>query len=132
MGESFGLSVVAITVRDKRASVLKTFSKMTFVSVFLQGKLGHGDMSRASRPTVIEALRDVCIRKVACGSQSNLALSTSGQVYSWGSGPCLGSGSAEAIILAPRIIEDLSSIRIVDISFGDSHCLALSNGRSNE
>ena len=54
-----------------------------------------------------------------------------GQVYAWGSGSCLGcgqSGVAEFTALRPRLVEDLQNIRIVDISCGDSHCLALSHG----
>ena len=54
------------------------------------------------------------------------------QVYAWGSGSCLGCGqtgvAAEFTALRPRLIEDLQNIRIVDISCGDSHCLALSHG----
>lgn len=54
-----------------------------------------------------------------------------GQVYAWGSGSCLGcgqSGVAEFTALRPRLVEDLQNVRIVDISCGDSHCLALSHG----
>ncbi|XP_071965475.1 probable E3 ubiquitin-protein ligase HERC1 isoform X2 [Antedon mediterranea] len=91
------------------------------------GKLGHGDTIRVYKPKVIEALLGMFIRKVSCGSQSSLALTASGQVYAWGHGATLGCGSSEITILRPKVIEDLQSIRIVDISMGDSHCLALSH-----
>ncbi|XP_064122662.1 probable E3 ubiquitin-protein ligase HERC1 [Macrobrachium nipponense] len=45
----------------------------------------------------------------------------------WGSGPCLALGSAEATMLRPRPIEELAGLRIVDISAGDSHALALTH-----
>lgn len=48
-------------------------------------------------------------------------------MFSWGSGATLGLGSADAICLQPLVIEDLLSYRIVDISAGDTHCLALTD-----
>ena len=60
------------------------------------------------------------------GNLVSFALTKCGEVWAWGSGPCLGFGSAEAISLAPQLIEDLADIFIVDISVGDTHVLALS------
>lgn len=54
------------------------------------------------------------------------------QLYAWGGGSCLGTGSAEATALRPRLVEDLANTRLVDIACGDSHCLALSHGRFND
>ncbi|KAJ7398001.1 hypothetical protein BTVI_128929 [Pitangus sulphuratus] len=91
------------------------------------GKLGHGDTNRVYKPKVIEALQGMFIRKVCAGSQSSLALTSTGQVYAWGCGACLGCGSSEATALRPKLVEELAATRIVDISIGDSHCLALSH-----
>ncbi|XP_014842886.1 PREDICTED: probable E3 ubiquitin-protein ligase HERC1 isoform X1 [Poecilia mexicana] len=91
------------------------------------GKLGHGDTNRVYRPKVIEALHGFIIRKVCAGSQSSLALTSAGQVFAWGCGSCLGCGSSETTSLRPRFIEDLGITKIIDISCGDSHCLALSH-----
>lgn len=77
------------------------------------------------RPKVIEALQGLVIRKVAAGSQFSLALTLTGQVYSWGSGGCLGSGNIDTICLSPTLMTDLAPYRIVDIAAGDAHCLAL-------
>ena len=51
------------------------------------------------------------------------------QLYSWGGGACLGCGSPEAVSFKPRLVEDLQSTHVVDISCGDSHCLALTHGK---
>ncbi|XP_042200055.1 probable E3 ubiquitin-protein ligase HERC1 [Callorhinchus milii] len=91
------------------------------------GKLGHGDTNRVYKPKIVEALQGMFIRKVCAGSQSSLALTSTGQVYAWGCGACLGCGSSEATALRPKLIEELATTRIVDISIGDSHCLALSH-----
>ncbi|KAA0723274.1 putative E3 ubiquitin-protein ligase HERC1 [Triplophysa tibetana] len=91
------------------------------------GKLGHGDTNRVYKPKVVEALQGMFIRKVCAGSQSSLALTSTGQVYAWGCGACLGCGSSEATALRPKLTEELATTRVVDISIGDSHCLALSH-----
>ncbi|KAF7696652.1 hypothetical protein HF521_005070 [Silurus meridionalis] len=91
------------------------------------GKLGHGDTNRVYRPKVIEALHGFIIRKVCAGSQCSLALTSAGQVFAWGCGSCLGCGSSETTSLRPCFIEELSVTKIIDISCGDSHCLALSH-----
>ncbi|XP_068597946.1 probable E3 ubiquitin-protein ligase HERC1 [Brachionichthys hirsutus] len=91
------------------------------------GKLGHGDTNRVYKPKVVEALQGMFIRKVCAGSQSSLALTSTGQVYAWGCGACLGCGSSEATALRPKLIEEMATTRVVDISIGDSHCLALSH-----
>ena len=51
-----------------------------FVFVLLTGKLGHGDTNRVYKPKIIEALIGLFIRKIGCGSQSSLALTSTGQV----------------------------------------------------
>uniref|UniRef100_A0A2C9KCS9 B30.2/SPRY domain-containing protein n=1 Tax=Biomphalaria glabrata TaxID=6526 RepID=A0A2C9KCS9_BIOGL len=91
------------------------------------GKLGHGDMNRQTKPAVIEAFCGMYIRKVACSSQASLALTSTGQVYAWGTGSCLGFGLADFTAMTPKLIEDLQGTRIMDITCGDSHCLALSH-----
>ncbi|GFO36542.1 HECT and rld domain-containing e3 ubiquitin protein ligase family member 1, partial [Plakobranchus ocellatus] len=91
------------------------------------GKLGHGDMSRQTKPTAIETFSGMYIRKVACSSQSSLALTSAGQVFAWGSGSCLGFGLSDSATMTPKLIEDFQGIRIMDITCGDSHCLALSH-----
>ncbi|KAJ8965419.1 hypothetical protein NQ314_004172 [Rhamnusium bicolor] len=91
------------------------------------GKLGHGEIAKVYRPKVIEALQGLVIQKVCAGTSFSMALTTMGQVYTWGSGPILGMGSADAICLQPLLVEDLTPHRIVDISAGDTHCLALTD-----
>ena len=90
------------------------------------GKLGHGDTARHYRPKVVDALQGLDVAKVVAGNLVSFALTKTGEILAWGSGPCLGFGSTEAISLSPQLIDDLVDNFIVDISVGDSHVLALS------
>ena len=91
------------------------------------GKLGHGDTARLYRPKVIDSIQGLVFQKIQAGGSVSLALTNSGQIWAWGTGPCIGSGSGPSDVpfLLPRLIDTLINICIVDISLGDSHCLAL-------
>ncbi|XP_076815895.1 putative E3 ubiquitin-protein ligase HERC1 isoform X3 [Clavelina lepadiformis] len=91
------------------------------------GKLGHGDTSRVYRPKVIEGLGDLLFQKLCAGSQYSLALTTTGSVYSWGCGACLGCGSPDTVVMKPTLIEELTFTRVVDVACGDGHCLAITH-----
>jgi hypothetical protein len=91
------------------------------------GKLGHGDTARLYRPKAIDSIQGLVFQKIQAGGSVSLALSNSGQIWTWGTGPCIGcvSGPSEVPLLLPRLIDALVNVCIVDISLGDSHCLAL-------
>ncbi|CAH0559022.1 unnamed protein product [Brassicogethes aeneus] len=90
------------------------------------GKLGHGEIAMVYKPKVIEALHGMIVRKVCAGTTFSIALTSQGQVYTWGSGPILGLGSADAIYLHPQLV-DIMPHRVVEISVGDTHCLTLTD-----
>ena len=87
------------------------------------------------RPKVIEELqgKGLTFEKVEAGYSSNLALTTDGQVWTWGSGKCLGVGggasqansSDSETFLLPTLLEGFEGCPVLDISMGESHCLAL-------
>ena len=47
---------------------------------------GHGNRSTCDKPRLIETLKSKRIRDVACGSSHAAALSSSGELYTWGLG----------------------------------------------
>ena len=47
------------------------------------------------------------------------------QLYAWGCGPCLATGSADSVHLLPKLIESLEDDFIEDVVMGDNHCLSL-------
>ncbi|CAG2067621.1 unnamed protein product, partial [Timema podura] len=48
-------------------------------------------------------------------------------VYTWGFGICLGLTVGETTCLVPQLVEELSSVRVIDVAIGDSHVLALTH-----
>lgn len=50
------------------------------------GKLGHGNRLNLEKPKIIEALRNKRIRDIACGSSHSAAISSNGELYTWGLG----------------------------------------------
>lgn len=50
------------------------------------GKLGLGNSTAKSVPTKVEAMCNVGIKKVACGTQFTVALTKDGRIFTWGQG----------------------------------------------
>mgnify|MGYP000202881442 CR=1 FL=1 len=47
------------------------------------GKLGRGGSEGCSVPHLVEKLKDLNVCKVLCGAQFSLALTITGQVWTW-------------------------------------------------
>uniref|UniRef100_A0A1B6CXM2 B30.2/SPRY domain-containing protein n=1 Tax=Clastoptera arizonana TaxID=38151 RepID=A0A1B6CXM2_9HEMI len=91
------------------------------------GKLGHSNLDSVSKPKEIEAIQGLTFSKVAAGSNFSVALTTSGQVYVCGVRDCIGLSISGEIAKSPKLVKDLLNHKIVDISVGDGHTLALTH-----
>ena len=69
------------------------------------GCLGHGDMHQTRVPKVIEGLLQYTVTDIAVGYEHMLALTSDGDVYSWGSGRNgrHGHGHQETLFLPTKI-----------------------------
>ena len=90
------------------------------------GKLGHGDQQQQLLPKKIEALAGRGIVAVSAGLHHSLAITADSAVWSWGSGGCgrLGHGDEHDRLL-PKQIEAFAGQRVVAVSAGAGHSLAL-------
>ena len=90
------------------------------------GQLGHGDYRRRTEPTVLRALAGKEIRAVAAGSNHAVALTMSGEVYSWGNGEHgrLGHGDATTYRV-PGVVRCLMGERVSQVACGGAHTAAL-------
>ncbi|KAG8176599.1 hypothetical protein JTE90_026848 [Oedothorax gibbosus] len=95
------------------------------------GKLGRGGSEGCRVPENIEWLNGMGVIQVECGAQFSLALTSAGQVWTWGKGDYfrLGHGE-EGHIRKPQIIEGLKGKKVIHVAVGALHCLAVTeNGQ---
>ncbi|XP_020530583.1 ultraviolet-B receptor UVR8-like [Amborella trichopoda] len=94
------------------------------------GQLGHKDaidVVDVIQPRIVKGTRDLHFVRVACGAAHTLALTGSGEVYSFGQGlyGALGLGSIESTS-SPTLVNDLWGLGIIQITCGENHSAALS------
>ncbi|KFM56578.1 E3 ubiquitin-protein ligase HERC2, partial [Stegodyphus mimosarum] len=92
------------------------------------GKLGRGGSEGCRVPENIESLNGLGVIHVECGAQFSLALTNSGQVWTWGKGDYfrLGHGE-ESHVRRPQLIESLRDKKIIHVAVGALHCLAVTD-----
>ena len=90
------------------------------------GMLGHGDQQNQLLPKKIEAFAGLRVVAVSVGHDHSLALTADGAVWSWGDGDYgqLGHGDEEDQ-WQPKKVEAFAGQRVVALSDGESHSLAL-------
>ena len=90
------------------------------------GRLGHGDEQRQWQPKKVEALAGQRVVAVSAGGDHSLALTADGAVWSWGWGRSgqLGHGNQQNQ-LQPKKVEALAGQRVVTVSAGQYHSLAI-------
>ena len=91
-----------------------------------RGKLGHGDQQDQLLPKKVEAFADQRVVAVSAGPFHSLALTADGAVWSWGMGYFgrLGHGDQQNQLL-PKKVEAFAGRRVVFVSAGMAHSLAL-------
>ncbi|XP_045854008.1 probable E3 ubiquitin-protein ligase HERC6 isoform X1 [Meles meles] len=92
------------------------------------GQLGRRAVQRQVQPKPIQALETLRVDLVSCGKEHSLAVCYKGRVFAWGAGSegQLGIGEFKEINLIPRKIKTLTDIKIIQVSCGHHHSLALS------
>ncbi|XP_069599640.1 probable E3 ubiquitin-protein ligase HERC3 isoform X2 [Ranitomeya imitator] len=91
------------------------------------GQLGHDHED--GTPGYVNALANEHVIHVACGQAHCVALTSQGQLFSWGAGSegQLGHSSAELCVPVPRLIKKFNQQKILQVSCGNQHCLAISD-----
>lgn len=119
---------VAVHSGGKHALALTLDGKVFSWGEGEDGKLGHGNRTTLDKPRLVEALRAKKIRDIACGSSHSAAISSQGELYTWGLGEYgrLGHGD-NATQLKPKLVATLSGRRVIQVACGsrDAQTLAL-------
>ena len=94
----------------------------------MYGKLGHGNETGHSIPCLVETLRGLRVRQVACGSRHTVVLLENSDVYTWGDkeNGVSGHGDTDGHQYLPCAVEELKDKRIKQISACGFHTAALS------
>jgi len=121
-----GERVVSVSAGDNHSLALTGGGAVWSWGRGALGQLGHGDDQRQLLPKKIESFAGRCVIAVSAGQYHNLALTVDGAVWSWGWGfdGRLGHGDDESES-QPETIEAFAGQRVVAVSAGDGHSLAL-------
>ena len=95
-----------------------------------EGKLGHCSRLSADKPRLIEALKSKRVRDIACGSSHSAAITSSGELFTWGCGEYGRLGHGDNITqLRPKQVRALAGQRVVQVACGsrDAQTLALTD-----
>lgn len=69
------------------------------------GNLGHGSTQSLEKPRMIEALKSKKIRDIACGSSHSAAITSNGELYTWGLGEYGRLGHGDFVTqLKPKLV----------------------------
>ena len=91
------------------------------------GKLGHGDQTDRSSPTLVNGLVGIRAKEVACGARHTLIRTEDGRVYSFGCGMFgqLGHGNKEDRLTPTLIDAPLEGKFVVQVACGSKHSMVL-------
>ncbi|TYZ64576.1 hypothetical protein PybrP1_001487 [[Pythium] brassicae (nom. inval.)] len=95
----------------------------------MYGKLGHGNETGHSTPFLVESLKGLQVRQVACGSRHTVVLLENRDVYTWGDkeNGVSGHGETEGQQYLPSSLEELRGKSVKQISACGFHTAALTD-----
>ncbi|XP_072956636.1 PH, RCC1 and FYVE domains-containing protein 1-like isoform X1 [Typha angustifolia] len=98
------------------------------------GRLGHGTDADVSQPKLVESLAVSNVDYVSCGEFHTCAITTSGDLYTWGDGAyhagLLGHGTGGGHWIPKRVSGPLEGLQVFYIACGTWHsALTTSNGK---
>ncbi|XP_017887257.1 E3 ubiquitin-protein ligase HERC2 [Ceratina calcarata] len=122
------LKKVAVHSGGKHALALTQDGKVFSWGEGEDGKLGHGNTMSLDKPRLIEAFKSKRIRDIGCGSGHSAAITSSGELYTWGLGEYgrLGHGDT-ATQMKPKLVQALVGQRVIQVACGsrDAQTMAL-------
>ncbi len=126
------ITISQVSAGNHHSIFLHTNSNVYSCGIGNSGRLGHGDTSDKSTPTLIQYFVDntITISQVSTGSEHSIFLATNGNVYSCGSGShrVLGHGNTSSKS-TPTLIQYFvdNTITISQVSAGIYHSIFFSN-----
>lgn len=82
------------------------------------GKLGHGSRCSLDVPRMLETLKSKRIRDIACGSSHSAAITSCGELYTWGMGEYGRLGHGDTLSqLWPKLVKTLHGHRVIQVGY---------------
>eukprot|EP00890_Picochlorum_soloecismus_P003284 jgi/Picsp_1/3957/NSC_01469-R1_ran gtpase binding len=94
------------------------------------GQLGNGTTSYETSPKkIVDGLEGVKVSDIAAGGWHSVAITEDGELYVWGRGEYgrLGLGDDTASKLRPTLLTDLVGLRVIEVSCGGTHTVAVTD-----
>lgn len=92
------------------------------------GQLGYPSGDTQPEPRKVTALRSMAIVRIAAANKHSVAISSTGDVFTWGSNSCgqLGYGAFDSSSSSnPRVVEALKGKFIAECAAAKRHCVVL-------
>ena len=90
------------------------------------GRLGHGDLLWQHKPKKIDAIANIRIRNIACGSYHTACVSCDGRLFTFGGGMYSKLGHpGEDFSAVPRPVAGLANKIVTAVACGSRHTLAM-------
>lgn len=127
-----GKNIVQVTCGSYHTAAITDRGELYSWGGGMYGKLGHGNESGHSQPCLVEALKNVFLTQIACGSRHTIALSDAHEVYTWGDqeNGVAGHGETEGHQYLPRLVAALRGKEAIQVAACGFHTAALTaNGR---
>ena len=122
-----GQRVVAVSAGFDHSLTLTADGAVLSWGYGANGRLGHGDGQNRLLPKKVEALAERRVVAVSAGYGLSIAITADGAAWSWGLGASgkLGHGDTQDQLLPKKVEALAAGQRIVAVSAGDFHSLAL-------
>ncbi|KAL8238579.1 hypothetical protein R6Q59_015146 [Mikania micrantha] len=97
------------------------------------GRLGHGRDQHVHRPRLVEFLSVNNVDFVACGEYHTCAISSSGDLYTWGDGThnagLLGHGTDVSHWIPKQVSGPLEGIQVISVACGNWHSALITSDK---
>ena len=138
-------SIVHVSCGHSHSLFLGSSGSVYSAGIGSRGQLGHGVLETCKNPRLLEALAGVPIASVQAGGWHSMALSSCGDVYTWGwnnSGqlglgeggsttddPENGRSATPEVLALPSLLDDqgVLDLNFVSIAAGSRHSVAVSS-----
>lgn len=128
--------IMWLTCGFEHMAALTSFGKVFTWGYGASGALGHGDTNSVPNPKPISTLEDVTIIHIESGGFHTAAVSSSGELWTWGRGDMFQLGHSKSlmfkddmgsVVLRPMPVAYFTSNRITvkGVSCGEAHTVAL-------